>query len=625
MSGSNATTTQQSDGCGTTNSAASKSLIVDSDNVNRLVSVQQGTAYCTISKPPGLISIDGNLVIELERVFDMPKGSRDGEPHLPIRPEFRTVLGVGLYSDLSRCYDWMEWADARIETLKKSLVDEQIARGDERKHSAGVIDKIFKEQQQNLQTMCTHALSGVRKESEKKMKQASDMLALLDEREQGVKAVENKVEQMGAKSKAFADLCNAVVDMGKKTDKAVRDMSNLASRRNPLKSAYDKWIEKHCGPIFELVALNTRFKQEHDEYDRQHNERLADLQKQNMHLAELVTQKEQELLILEEERQQFLAEQYKWRFQRWHTLSSPEDKMSMGIWLEDQIKELKPILLEEARRCNWESLRSEWDEHKSTAIADATEVGLKEGHNKGIQEGYTKGEKHGYTVGLEEGKHAGRLEFQDDMEDVIEEARSKGWLAGQEEGYTVGEASGYARGMAEGQEQESTEGILKGRDQGYTEGLADGETVGYYKGRSTGHFRGHQRGYEKGRAEGQEAGRKEAREEGYNEGYGKGYEEGYSAGEEEGEKTGRAEEGRKQTEVPAFLLEAIAEEGWENKCKQKYSNGYDDGRKAGFDDGFQWGVRQVPVQPPSLPPPPLPPLQPPLQPPPSYYWPFQVL
>jgi hypothetical protein len=197
----------------------------------------------------------------------------------------------------------MDWAVSYIEELERKNLEGEIERSEEREKAAEVTADLKKERQEKPEIMGTNYLNTM---------EATDKIALFEQREKDLKFRELKAKQMQVKSKTYQDLFDAILSMGSKMDKAVRDMRNLTACKNTAQPAFDKWQKQYCEPIMRLVdvtqAVTPAVEKERDENRRKYAERIGVIRKREEQATEPLRRRQYELELLEDKNQHLLAE-----------------------------------------------------------------------------------------------------------------------------------------------------------------------------------------------------------------------------------------------------------------------------------------------------------------------------
>lgn len=182
-----------------------------------------------------------------KRFFEVPIAFQNSEPDRPLRPAVQKASGPGLYSELTRCYTYMEWAESYVRDVEMRIVDKDMHHAEDRKRTADTIAALRETHQEQLNSPCEQWVEAAPENS-------NQALIFLKKREEAVKASEAKMKRVEAKSKTYQHLCHNILKLGDKVDNALRDVKNLTARKKTHQSAFEKWEKQYCMPVIDLVV-----------------------------------------------------------------------------------------------------------------------------------------------------------------------------------------------------------------------------------------------------------------------------------------------------------------------------------------------------------------------------------
>jgi hypothetical protein len=97
--------------------------------------------------------------------------------------------------------------------------------------------------------------------------------------------------------------------------------------------------------------------------------------------------------LLEDKNQHLLAEQAQWRIRQGQELSGAELRGVIEEYLQTKIEEIKPLMINEARRLNLKLQKKEWE---GEVVVEAKTKAYEAGYMHGEKAGISKGKVGGY-------------------------------------------------------------------------------------------------------------------------------------------------------------------------------------------------------------------------------------
>jgi hypothetical protein len=114
-------------------------------------------------------------------------------------------------------------------------------------------------------------------EKDEKERWFEEKLTLLATRKHEAEAPESGSNLPGVGSGADPSLLEAIESLGKTTEKARREMSNLVAGKNRPEQVFTKWENVYCKPSLDVVLLAKQIKADRAKHNREYTEQIADL------------------------------------------------------------------------------------------------------------------------------------------------------------------------------------------------------------------------------------------------------------------------------------------------------------------------------------------------------------
>ncbi|CAI9627347.1 unnamed protein product [Alternaria burnsii] len=357
-----------------------------------------------------------------------------------------------------------------------------MARVEGRNKAAHQLNAVRREFEEKVNAMVDEKVAYIKRVIGIRMREFEVRSATLKKQEEDLKASTARLARIEEKSKTYKDLCNAVAGVADKINKAERGRQNLTARKNTTQSAFERWEQQYCQPIKKLADLIWEVDNKKQENDREFAEQSAVVRGQEAQTAALLLQRQQEEVMLNEEKEQFLVEKQEWQLKQGKQLSATEVRAAMEVFLQKKIEQIKPDVLAEAKHSVWMLPKQDFETRKVENLARTKAEGKVEGYRRGYEDGYAQAKleenEQAYSMGMIDA----RQEYQLRIIEAKRESRDEGYDLGYEAGYEVGA----------------------------NRNCDEIHTIGYEKGRNAGHSQGHQKGYAKGFSQGLEAVRREA-------------------------------------------------------------------------------------------------------------------
>ncbi|KAH7079078.1 hypothetical protein BKA63DRAFT_563729 [Paraphoma chrysanthemicola] len=375
----------------------------------------------------------------------------------PERPQITRSM-VQIVPSFQKHDEYMTWAHQRIlNLLEEKLGAERLLESSQREIATlkANLQKQIEEVGELRQKEYVQKKTSD-KEQEEKERWFEEKLALLAQEKVTFGTHGVSSQRAEAVPKAEPSLQEAIENLGKVTEKARRDMSNLVAGKKRPEQAFAKWESGHCKPSLDVVLLAKQLK---DDRDR-HNQEFS------LHMVELV--RREELIKLREDyqasqseklrkdRESLTEEQRIWRITQSQKLRGIELRIVQRVWREQQEPKLRTQIWEEAKSEGYIDAQQDLNLEIARKCDEARRTGMNKGHATG------------YRAGLEDS----RTKASTGLQAKLIEAHAKGYSDGLQDGRDArrrddGERTRkiYANGLQEGRET--------GRAEGLAEGLAD--------------------------------------------------------------------------------------------------------------------------------------------------------
>ncbi|KAH5201880.1 hypothetical protein HBH77_125800 [Parastagonospora nodorum] len=335
--------------------------------------------------------------------IDEPDGSTPGEgsggpvqgvvSDEPHRPQPSQDL-LQFFPSLSQYTTWIKWAENRMQTLSRSeptAEQSHVSTQAEIRNLTAKI-KLQDERMAKLRREKSAQVQALLDSRVEKQDWFDEQMATLVTRAQEIKEMEMAAARPKTGPKADQSLLEAVANLGKVTEKARRDMSNLVAGKNRPEQAFTKWETTYCKPSLDILHLAKQIKQDQESHQKQLAEQLANLVRREETTKYLEdfnsrTAASREKSI-EKKAREFEEEQEEWRLQRAMNLAGEELKIVEEKWNKLHEQAFKAQI---------------WDEAKKANIA-AAEKSLELKHKKNCSEWYKSGRVLGHNEGLKQGR-----------------------------------------------------------------------------------------------------------------------------------------------------------------------------------------------------------------------------
>ncbi|KAH6018960.1 hypothetical protein HBI83_115170 [Parastagonospora nodorum] len=318
------------------------------------------------------------------------QGVVSDEPH---RPQPSQDL-LQFFPSLSQYTTWIKWAENRMQTLSRSeptAEQSHVSTQAEIRNLTAKI-KLQDERMAKLRREKSAQVQALLDSRVEKQDWFDEQMATLVTRAQEIKEMEMAAARPKTGPKADQSLLEAVSNLGKVTEKARRDMSNLVAGKNRPEQAFTKWETTYCKPSLDILHLAKQIKQDQESHQKQLAEQLANLVRREETTKYLEdfnsrTAASREKSI-EKKAREFEEEQEEWRLQRAMNLAGEELKIVEEKWNKLHKQAFKAQI---------------WDEAKKANIA-AAEKSLELKHKKNCSEWYKSGRVLGHDEGLKQGR-----------------------------------------------------------------------------------------------------------------------------------------------------------------------------------------------------------------------------
>lgn len=134
-------------------------------------------------------------------------------------------------------------------------------------------------------------------------------------------------------------LSDAIDTLGKTTEKARRETSNVVAGKKRPEQAFAKWERSYCKPALELVHLSKHVRDDRTKHDKEYTEQLIELvrREEKIKLSEQLSSTTRAKLgrELSAAHLAFEEERDEWRTQRAQKLQGKELKAVQKLW-QDQ-------------------------------------------------------------------------------------------------------------------------------------------------------------------------------------------------------------------------------------------------------------------------------------------------
>jgi hypothetical protein len=361
----------------------------------------------------------------------------------PYRPQPSQDL-LEFIPSLSQYMGWIEWAERRMQTLSQDKPTAEQAPASAQVEIRNLTAKIElqDEKMAKLRRDKSTQVQALLDSHVEKQGWFDEQMAALVNRAQEVKEMEMAAARPKTGPKAEQSLLESVENLGKATDKARRDMSNLVAGKKRPEQAFTKWETTYCKPILDIVHLAKQMKQDQESHQKQNAEQLASLVRreektkylENFNSRAAVSRDK----AIAKNEQAFKVEQEEWRLQRAMNLAGEELNIVEEKWKTLHEQTFKAHIWEEAKQDNIAAAKKALELKHKKNCADWYRSGRVLGHDEGLKQGRAdvlKKFKAQLDAARASGYEAAMLDVA--MREAYEdEADEEGWPAGfQEDGW----------------------------------------------------------------------------------------------------------------------------------------------------------------------------------------------
>jgi hypothetical protein len=233
----------------------------------------------------------------------------------------------------------MYWAENRIYDLLAEEVAHKLAYDSAEKKLHDIAAQLEKRDEQ-IAELLNHKIiqnQAVQQEKVEKEQWVNDKLAILAKSVQELDEMQSTATRPKGGLKVEPALFDAIDSLGKATERARREMSNLVAGKNKPEQAFGKWEKTYCKPSLDLVHLASLVRREETTKYRKDCESRA----RARHNQEL-----------QEKQQIFAKEQYEWRIQKAKELNGKELRAVEKEWKKTHEQTFRIHIWEEAKQAN---------------------------------------------------------------------------------------------------------------------------------------------------------------------------------------------------------------------------------------------------------------------------------